>query len=1382
MPSKKTNSKSALLTRILSEVLGAIARPATISDITNVILLLGHGDFESFSRLSVGEVESLLQPLLQSGEVREVGGAQLQSRAWSSDELRGLFARPEYQPLPEAISRALPMVGTHGETDIENLRRDIRNAFFSENAGFLNAVLLVMRDSFPNEYASGESFDFLFDEPEEWLLSLPESFLAVCAWKLLPSAMLSLRPVHNLAERFYALSENAQPMAISSMLDYAILCGDWAVIPGLMRRLPQGRTPRMLRLAWIRFLQGRDEEAIGIFRDALELLRRHERTHDGYFRTIGGVFAILALLREGTPASLQLANIYNASALRNDTPHTLVYQLLEPVVRMKTNPELPPVNPIWRPDGRLNNLLACFAQYWLTGTLDGGQRLLLDNALQAARQGGYNWLAEEGDELQLRLQSQGLKFNRWHDLSGKLPFFLDCILTKNSWIDRYSKLEKTLEELPQKNPARIVWNINAEQNSRGILTAKPIEQHASKNGKWTKGRRYAGYRERDFGAVTLDPENPLFELSQTQLTPQDKFACDVLREAEAVLKVHPDAAPVVWSKVIQALVGHPRLFLEGGDGQILICRESDPAIFITRLDDALQYRIYPESSEGEECVVRLERGDQVIVYRFPPAMRQLRRLLSGDFRIPDVESPENKKVLENLIRNFRIVSDTPLPGVDLPAHPTDPVPFLQLIPRERGLRAELMVRPFGQEGRYYQPGEGPCELICQERGNPRRMVRNMDEELQMAADLVEACPRLGATHQEKPWQWSFEGLACYELTLQLRGLMDKCRVQWPSDQKFVCHRTLSMSNVSLHTQSYLSWFSVDGEVKLDDSEGTASLADLIQAVVDKKHFVSLSDGQVVALSESLRKRLEDLSYLGELAKGRGSGQAGRFSLRVCQFLLPFLGESISDFPGAELPPESNQWIQKYNDAMRETPPVPSELKATLRPYQEEGYLWLSRLDKAGAGACLADDMGLGKTVQAIALILARADEGPTLIVAPTSVCANWKAEFQKFAPSLNCEVFGPGDRAQVLNKLGPRHVLIASYGLLQSEQQAFKKIKWRIAVLDEAQAIKNAHAKRSQAALEIHAAFRVVTTGTPIENNLSELWSIFNFIIPGLLGSREGFQRRFAAAIEHDNSQDALKSLRGIVSPFMLRRRKDQVLNDLPPKEEIYYPVEISPDERAFYDNLRKKILADLESHDESEGQRHIRVLAGIMKLRLAVDHPRLVAGGEALHGSKLDAFLELLRRILQSNHKVLVFSQFVKFLDIVRETLDSEGISYEYLDGARTPKERAASVENFQNGDVPVFLISLKAGGLGLNLTQADYVIHLDSWWNPAVEDQASDRAHRLGQRKKVTIYHLQAINTIEDKVKALHQRKRGLADNILSETDTIETLPLEELLRLIK
>ncbi len=427
-------------------------------------------------------------------------------------------------------------------------------------------------------------------------------------------------------------------------------------------------------------------------------------------------------------------------------------------------------------------------------------------------------------------------------------------------------------------------------------------------------------------------------------------------------------------------------------------------------------------------------------------------------------------------------------------------------------------------------------------------------------------------------------------------------------------------------------------------------------------------------------------------------------------------------------------------------------------------------------------MGLGKTLQAITLMLAKAAEGPSLVVAPTSVCSNWLNEINRFAPSLNCEVFGGGKRSESFKRLGPGHVLVVSYGLLQSEQREFRKVKWRIAVLDEAQAIKNSHAKRSQAARGIDADFRIVTTGTPVENNLAELWSIFDFIIPGLLGSYENFRRRFEVLIDNDNNQEASRHLKSIVSPFLLRRCKDQVLNELPPKSDIDYPIEMSAQEAEFYDKLRRRILADLETHQENDGQKHIRVLTGITKLRLAVDHPSLVEGGDGIPGAKLEAFLELLKGVLENGHKVLVFSQFVRFLGVVREALNANHIDYLYLDGAMSARERKTAVDGFQSGAVPVFLISLKAGGLGLNLTQADYVIHLDSWWNPAVENQASDRAYRLGQDKPVTIYHLQTRNTIEDRIKMLHQRKRDLADKLLSDSDTIETVPLEELLKLLR
>ncbi len=1382
MSPKKPHSSSvaksqAKEVRLLSALLKATGGPASAAELSNVLFLLGHGEFENLQRWGEKELEDGLRRLVELGEAADRGEGYYVATDLSSQTLRELYAMPEFAPLPTAVFRALPMVEVNGKADGKKLLRDLRNAFFSQNVALLDHVLRTMRESFPREYEQVDFFDFLFDEPEEWLLSLPDNILQVCAWRLLPSAACSLRPVRPLAERCYALADSAKPMVASSMLDYAILCGDWMHLQPLLHRLKQGEAPRLLRLGWIRFLTGRNEEAAGHFRDALEQIRRDAHSHDGYFMTVGGIFAILALLREGTPASLQLARLYARSGVLNNTPHGVVYALLEQVVQAKANPDLPPVHPMWHADNRLNNIFACVAHYWLTGSLDGGQRLLLESSAQAARAGGYLWLAEECEELLQRIQNPNGAFHRFHDAqNNRLPFFLDSVVTRNSWVERLECLRQALEELPQPTATRLVWSVNAEQAEHGLITVKPIEQHASRGGKWTKGRRFTAYRECRFSSLRPLEEPPMGEMLFLGLTPQDKFACDLLFEAEEWIKTKSEQTPQPWGKVIQALQGHPRLFLEGGDGQPLQCVAGEPVVHVTQVEGALQYTLLPEAPVEEECVVRLERGNQLTVYTFPTPVRQLRKALSGDLRVPQDDPQENIRILDQLLHRFRIISQGPLPGVELAPLPADPIPCLQLTNWERGLRAEMMVQPFGSSMPYYAPGEGPMEFIAQET----RRVRDFDREKALADQVVQSCPRLLATKPESPWHWRLEGQACYELTLQLQGIQE-CRIQVPQDRKFVCRRTLTMSNISLHTQSYLSWFSVEGGVTLEGTDATASLGELIQAVAERKHFVTLSNGDVVALSEDVRRKLETLNRLGEIVHGRGAEGAG--SLRVCPFLLPFLREQLSFFPGSTaLPEESEHWFRKYNEAMAEKPPVPPGLQVNLRPYQEEGFLWLSRLDRAQAGACLADDMGLGKTVQAITLILSRAEEGPSLIVAPTSVCANWLSEFRKFAPQLECEVFGPGDRSQTFQKLGPRHVLIASYGLLQSEQASFRKVHWRVAVLDEAQAIKNAHAKRSQAALEIQADFRVVTTGTPVENNLNELWSIFNFIIPGLLGSREGFQRRFATAIEHDRNPEVTKNLRGIVSPFLLRRRKDQVLNDLPPKEEIDYPVELSPQEREFYNNCRKKILQELENTEKSDNLKHMQVLSGITQLRLAVDHPRLVPGGEGLPGAKLEAFMELLQRILQNDHKVLVFSQFVKFLDIVRESLESQRISYEYLDGSRNARERAASVENFQNGDVPVFLISLRAGGLGLNLTQADYVIHLDSWWNPAVENQASDRAHRLGQNKKVTIYHLQTVDTIEDKIKALHQRKKDLADNLLSEANTIDTVPLEELLRLLR
>lgn len=362
-------------------------------------------------------------------------------------------------------------------------------------------------------------------------------------------------------------------------------------------------------------------------------------------------------------------------------------------------------------------------------------------------------------------------------------------------------------------------------------------------------------------------------------------------------------------------------------------------------------------------------------------------------------------------------------------------------------------------------------------------------------------------------------------------------------------------------------------------------------------------------------------------------------------------------------------------------------------------------------------------------------------------------------------------------------MLVTSYGLLHQEADRLAAVSWRMVVLDEAQAIKNAETRRAQASQRLQAAFRVALTGTPIENYLDELWSLFNIVNPGLLGSQESFQRRFVTPIERDRDPAARDALRALIRPFILRRTKSAVLSELPPRTEMTIEVDLAEDERAFYEALRRKALESIEGLGGSApGQRRIHILAEIMRLRRACCHPGLVDPSTTLPGAKLGVFLDLVQELIRNHHKALVFSQFVGQLDRVRAALDALAIRYQYLDGSTPAKERERAVAAFQAGEGAVFLISLRAGGLGLNLTAADYVIHLDPWWNPAVEDQASDRAHRIGQQRPVTVYRLIVDECIEQKILRLHKDKRDLAADILEGSEVSGRLSEEALLDLLR
>jgi superfamily II DNA or RNA helicase len=450
---------------------------------------------------------------------------------------------------------------------------------------------------------------------------------------------------------------------------------------------------------------------------------------------------------------------------------------------------------------------------------------------------------------------------------------------------------------------------------------------------------------------------------------------------------------------------------------------------------------------------------------------------------------------------------------------------------------------------------------------------------------------------------------------------------------------------------------------------------------------------------------------------------------------------------------------------------PRTLKAKLRPYQEDGLSWLKFIHEIRSGGVLADDMGLGKTVQTIALFCAvKASEKKirTLIVAPTSVVRNWEREIERFAPTLGVVMWHGADRRQNEEEAKEAEVLITSYALLRRDIEFLQTLELDYAVLDEAQHIKNPQSATAQAAKQLRTERRLALTGTPIENRLSEIWSIFDFVSPGLLGPLDKFEQRFARPIEQGDYKTAQR-LRAVIHPFILRRTKLEVAKDLPEKIEMDQVCELIGDQRAVYAQVAREVRAQVMGEVEKVGvaRSQIQILAGLTKLRQAACDPRLLGLPREFSdddSGKLQALMELLHNAVDGGHKVLVFSQFVQMLKLIEKAMKADDINYEYLDGST--KDRAERIERFQEDPtVSCFLISLKAGGTGLNLTAADTVVHFDPWWNPAVERQAEDRAHRIGQSRVVNVYRLVAAGTIEEKILELKAKKRELVDSVLME-----------------
>jgi superfamily II DNA or RNA helicase len=547
-------------------------------------------------------------------------------------------------------------------------------------------------------------------------------------------------------------------------------------------------------------------------------------------------------------------------------------------------------------------------------------------------------------------------------------------------------------------------------------------------------------------------------------------------------------------------------------------------------------------------------------------------------------------------------------------------------------------------------------------------------------------------------------------------------------------------------------------------------AALIEAADDKPFVLPLLDGRLLSLPMSrIRPTLQALLELW--ATGGIDADGGR---------IGFSRLDAADLAGLE---ERTGLVWRGGEALRELgrtlrqsggipkAVVPAGFLATLRPYQGQGVDWLQFLGSAGLGGVLADDMGLGKTVQTLAHLMiekaAKRLDRPSLIVCPTSLIPNWTAEARRFAPELSVLPLHGAARKASFSEIPKYDLVLSTYPLLSRDHETLLAQEWHAVILDEAQSIKNPNAETTRQALRLKARQRLCLSGTPLQNHLGELWSLFDFLAPGFLGGQKSFKTRYRTPIEKHGDVARQDLLTRRIRPFMLRRTKEEVISELPPKTEIIEQVEMETNQRAIYEAIRLSMHAKVQAAIAQKGlaRSGIIILDALLKMRQACCDPRLLklkAVAKSKAGSaKLDRLMEMLSIMFAEGRRVLLFSQFTEMLALIQSRLEDDGVDFVKLTG--DTKDRGTPVKKFQAGDVPLFLISLKAGGVGLNLTAADTVIHYDPWWNPAVEDQATDRAHRIGQTKKVFVHRLVTLGTIEEKMEVLKDKKRAIVASVM-------------------
>lgn len=1361
MPAK-TSAHTAAIDAITSEldcdILAALALPArSLNRATWVSLLAACGVRLGARPISTAELQKRIAVWRDAGLISELSRDE-----WvPSPELRhrlllALRAAKKLDSWQAAWSTLLCPRGAPssywGPPDVH--LSEARAHLYAGRHDGLRRALETYQQASERSYHDGASpVHALFgpEPPFEALDLLPDDLAQQHLAVLLDQALAGLWRIHPPALRLCERASIAGDV-LGRLALHAAFCGNTQLLAALMPRLQASSPEATAARALVALTSGDVTAARQLAQQACELVTGAQRARLRWLAQPAMPWLCLLLLTSPEPAHVRVGLIWAqlAERGRGNVPRTFAYLLLEQFRRqvdggaeLQLHPSLFDMEDagsgLW-----VEQVLGALCLWWASERGATSRAASLRALAARAAHHGYVWLAEE-----LSATSVAKAGSQPNGVLARL------YQRQPAWETTLSTLERLLDAgsasvspVTQEAPQRLVWEVELEP----VPTLYGRLQTQTAKGGFNRGKRLslkrlAAARDAAEGWVTEHDRAVLRHLVREKDYGAERYSLD--------------------AHAFTSLCGHPQVWLDSRPGAFINVVKRPPRLVVKQAgaEENLSVSLAPAQCAQSPLVLELEGDDTLVVYELDPALLDVARALARGVTLPKVAEQRLAALMGKLSTKFDVLSD--VAGTGLEEVAADERLHIRLWRGASGVRGRVVVQPLAGSERSYRPGQGQATLVFESNGKSIQTHRNLGAEHAREEALLAACPCLAAAERENDDFVIRDLVGSLELLLELRALGDEVVVHWPEGSPLNVGAERKTKDLRLRVGSLEELLTIDGELSVSP-ELTLRMSELLAAAQKAQgRFIPIGDDQFVALEHHLLKRLEQLA-----AASTTKGKRTALSSALAPVLEGWLGEC--DKPSLTEP--ARQLMERVRDARTLDPDLPPGLDAQLRSYQKEGFEWLCRLAHWGGGACLSDDMGLGKTLQVLALLLRRAPAGPALVVAPTSVCQGWVKEAQRFAPRLNLRRFGVGDRGAQLDTLGPYDVLLSSYGVMQNEIDALESVEFETIVLDEAQAIKNVSAQRTQAALRLSGRFRVATSGTPIENHLGEIWSILNFTNPGLLGSHKRFDERFARPITLDRDRHAAELLRRLVSPFVLRRTKGEVLTELPAKTEITVHVELGVEERALYETIRRKALRALDA-EAPQGQQRLRILAELMRLRRAACHPELVTPGSGLPSAKLSALQALIGELREGGHRALVFSQFVDHLNLVRAWLDEAGISHQYLVGATPEKERTRAIEAFQQGQGDLFLISLKAGGFGLNLTQADYVVILDPWWNPAAEDQAADRAHRIGQLRPVTVYRLVARDTVEERIVALHRHKRSLADSLLEGMSEAAPLDLDAL-----